>query len=114
VNDVADLSFHYQLKHGCTQTKNYGLALARSLDFPDDILIKAAKVSQQVQDLVLAKKQKYPSREIQKHRLVVQTVERLRQLKRSGKIQGEELREYLKSLREPLMEFAADFQAEKS
>lgn len=105
MNDHAGLSFNYRLEEGCTKITKYGLAMARSLNFPDDILIHAAKVSQTVQNRVQAMRQNQTAREIQERRLVVQTVERLRQLKNSGRLQGQELIDYLKELRRPLLEF---------
>lgn len=98
VSDGKTMVMMHKLATGFAQEDHYGLALARVIDLPPQVLDVAQKVSQFLEAQAAAKKQSSKARALaQRRKLVLGLREQLRQA-RDGPMEGKVLVSWLRRL----------------
>ncbi|KAI1333193.1 DNA mismatch repair protein-like protein MutS [Xylariaceae sp. FL0255] len=98
--DQIRMTMLYKIKSGPLQEKNYGLHLARTVGFPEQLVLKAQEVSQRLADDAKSRMMTSESRRLLRRRkLVLHLTETLHQLKDS-KMDDAALGSYLKRLQD--------------
>ncbi len=98
MSDNKTMVMIYKLAIGFVQEDHYGLALARVIDLPPQVLEVAEKVSQSLEAQAAAKKQSSKARALaQRRKLVLGLREQLRQA-RDGPMEGKVLLSWLRRL----------------
>lgn len=111
-HETSKMTMLYKVQEGHVQEKFYGLALARVLPFPPQVLEVAQKVSARLSKI--AERRAVTSQVVgasRKRKLVLQLREQLLQAS-NGSIDGEELRQWLRRLQEDFTMAMAALDAE--
>lgn len=98
----------YEVADGYEEEKFYGLALARVVDLPEDVIMTATKVSMALHRHNEARKSNAKVLSISRRRKLVLSLREQLILAKNGNMEGEELRRWLKRLQD---EFAVRMQA---
>ncbi len=110
--DSSRMKMLYKISDGYEEEKFYGLALARVVDLPEEVITTATKVSQALHQRNEARKSNAKILSVARRRkLVLSLREQLIQAK-NGKMEGEELRPWLMRLQDEFLVRMAAIDAE--
>jgi len=98
----------YKVADGCEEEKFYGLALARVVDLPEDVITTATKVSKALHRDHEARKSNTKVLLVSRRRKLILSLREQLILAKNGNLEGEELRQWLKRLQD---EFVVRMQA---
>ena len=102
----------YKISDGYEEEKYYGLALARVVDLPEDVITTATKVSKALHQREEARKSNAKVLSVARRRkLILSLREQLIQAK-NGSMEGDELRQWLKRLQDEFLVRMAAIDAE--
>jgi len=110
--DSSKMKMLYKLSDGYEEEKFYGLALARVVDLPEEVITTATNVSRALHERNEARKSNAKVLSVARRRILVLSLrEQLVQAK-NGKMEGSELRQWLKRLQDEFLVRMAAIDAE--